>query len=82
MRTVREWAAPRASSNIIATLSRTTIREAIGLVSHYDSAPESPGAGDDGLGVAVALETARVIAARTDRSGRRSFSSPTAKKRA
>jgi hypothetical protein len=53
-------------SNIIATL-RGVRPEAIGLVSHYDSAPESPGAADDGLGVAVSLEAARVLAARADR---------------
>jgi peptidase M28-like protein len=53
-------------SNIIATLTGRR-REAIGLVAHYDSAPESPGAADDALGVAVVLETARVLAARTDR---------------
>ena len=52
--------------NIIATLSGRR-QEAIGLVAHYDSAPESPGAADDGLGVAVVLETARVLAARRDR---------------
>ena len=39
-------------SNIIAAL-RGRRPEAIGLVSHYDSAPESPGAADDALGVAV-----------------------------
>ena len=38
-----------------------------GSLSHYDSAPESPGAADDGLGVAVSLEAARVLAARSDR---------------
>jgi hypothetical protein len=53
-------------SNIIATLTGRR-PEAIALVSHYDSAPESPGAADDGLGVAVVLETARLLAARTDR---------------
>jgi hypothetical protein len=53
-------------SNIIATLSGHR-PEAFGLVSHYDSAPESPGAADDGLGVAVVLETARVLAARPER---------------
>ena len=42
-------------------------RNAIALVSHYDSAPEAPGGADDGLGVAVSLEAARVLAARTDR---------------
>jgi hypothetical protein len=40
---------------------------AIGLVSHYDSSPDAPGAADDGLGVAVSLEAARVLAARTSR---------------
>ncbi len=53
-------------SNIIAALAGRR-PEAIGLVSHYDSAPESPGAADDGFGVAVCLETARVLAARADR---------------
>ncbi|MEN3336932.1 MAG: hypothetical protein V7647_608 [Acidobacteriota bacterium] len=50
-------------SNIIAVLPGKR-SEAIGLLSHYDSAPESPGAADDGLGVAVSLEAARVLAAR------------------
>ncbi|HEY2434109.1 MAG TPA: M28 family peptidase [Vicinamibacterales bacterium] len=40
---------------------------ALGLVSHYDSSPDAPGAADDGLGVAVSLETARLLAARGDR---------------
>jgi Zn-dependent M28 family amino/carboxypeptidase len=54
-------------SNIIAVLpgSRT---DAIGIVSHYDSVPDAPGAADDGLGVAVSLETARLIAASQDRT--------------
>ena len=42
-------------------------RNAIALVSHYDSAPEAQGGADDGLGVAVSLEAARVLAARADR---------------
>src|SRR6185436_5564065 len=54
-------------ANIIAVLPGAK-PEAIGLHSHYDSAPESPGAADDALGVAVSLETARVLAARTDRN--------------
>ena len=53
-------------SNIIALLPGAR-REAIGLVAHYDSRPEAPGAADDGLGVAVMLEAARVFAGRTDR---------------
>ena len=48
-------------ANIIATLAGTR-REAIGLIAHYDSRPDAPGATDDGLGVAVALEAARVFA--------------------
>jgi len=53
-------------NNIIGVLAGRR-SEAIGLVAHYDSAPESPGGGDDGFGVAVCLETARVLAARPDR---------------
>ncbi|HEY3885898.1 MAG TPA: M20/M25/M40 family metallo-hydrolase, partial [Vicinamibacterales bacterium] len=53
-------------SNIIATKAGGDPR-AIGLVSHYDSVPESPGAADDAFGVAVSLEAARVLAARADR---------------
>ena len=40
-------------------------RQAIGLVAHYDSVPYGPGAGDDAFGTAVALEAARVLAARS-----------------
>ena len=50
-------------SNIIA-MKAGAERGALGLMSHYDSAPESPGGGDDGMGVAVSLEAARVLAAR------------------
>ena len=53
-------------SNIIAVKAGAE-RNAIGLVSHYDSSPDAPGAADDGLGVAVSLEAARVLGARTDR---------------
>ena len=34
---------------------------------HFDSVAEAPGAADDALGVAVALETARLFAARPNR---------------
>jgi hypothetical protein len=53
-------------SNIIATLPGSR-PEAIGLLAHYDSSPQAPGAADDGLGVAVVLEAARVLAARQHR---------------
>lgn len=40
--------------------------DAVALVSHYDSTPESRGAADDGLGVAICLEAGRVLAERSD----------------
>jgi hypothetical protein len=49
--------------NIIATRAGRQ-KDAIALVSHHDSRPESRGAADDGLGVAVCLEAGRVLAAR------------------
>jgi hypothetical protein len=51
--------------NIIATRPGRQA-ESVALVSHYDSPPESRGAADDGLGVAVCLEAGRVLAARSD----------------
>ncbi|HYG08847.1 MAG TPA: cyclic peptide export ABC transporter, partial [Pyrinomonadaceae bacterium] len=36
-------------------------RQALMLVAHYDSAPTSPGASDDGAAVAALLETARAL---------------------
>ena len=54
-------------ANIIAVLPGKR-SEALGLLSHYDSSPEAPGAADDGLGVAVSLEAARVLASRPDRT--------------
>lgn len=53
-------------ANIIAVRAGSQ-RSAIGLVSHSDSVPDAPGAADDAFGVAVSLEAARVLAARTDR---------------
>jgi hypothetical protein len=49
-------------SNIVGILPGEK-PDAIGLVSHYDSSADAPGATDDGLGVAVTLEAARVVAA-------------------
>ena len=51
--------------NIIATRAGRQA-ESVALVSHYDSPPESRGAADAGLGVAVCLEAGRVLAARSD----------------
>jgi Peptidase family M28 len=49
-------------ANILAVTNGTR-RDAIALVAHYDSVPDAPGALDDALGVAVCLETARLLAA-------------------
>lgn len=40
--------------------------QGVALMSHYDSVPAGPGAGDDGAGVAVGLEIARIIKGRND----------------
>ena len=62
----REHGLTARVSNIIGVLAGQR-QEAIGLLSHVDSVAEGPGAGDDALGVAVALETARVVSAQRDR---------------
>jgi hypothetical protein len=54
-------------ANIIA-IKAGTKPDAIGIVAHYDSIPEAPGALDDGLGVAVSLEAARVLGAQSGRT--------------
>jgi hypothetical protein len=51
--------------NILA-VKRGRQAEAVALVSHYDSPPESRGAADDALGVAVCVEAGRVLAQRAD----------------
>ncbi|CAN5668220.1 hypothetical protein BH24ACI5_BH24ACI5_10530 [soil metagenome] len=53
-------------ANIIGVLPGAR-REAIGLLSHYDSRADTPGAGDNAFGVAISLEAARVIAATAER---------------
>lgn len=53
-------------ANIIGVLPGTR-QEAVGLVSHYDSRGDTPGAADNAFGVAVSLEAARLIAATADR---------------
>lgn len=46
--------------NLIGVLpGRDRAAPALALMAHYDSAPGSPGAGDDAAGVAVALEVVR-----------------------
>jgi hypothetical protein len=49
-------------TNIVATKPGSR-HDALGLIAHYDSVPGAPGAMDDGIGTAVALESARLLAA-------------------
>jgi hypothetical protein len=49
-------------TNIVATRPGSR-QDAIALVAHYDSVAIAPGAMDDGIGTAVALESARLLAA-------------------
>jgi MFS family permease len=49
--------------NVVARLKGTGDGKAILLVGHYDSVSSSPGASDDGSGVALILETVRALKA-------------------
>jgi hypothetical protein len=50
--------------NIIARLpGKQRGRKAVLVLAHYDSQPHTPGAGDDGAGVAAMLETMRALRA-------------------
>lgn len=51
--------------NLVGVLpGRDRTAPALALMAHYDAAPGSPGAGDDGAGVAAILETVRALKAR------------------
>ncbi|HZF38571.1 MAG TPA: M28 family peptidase, partial [Blastocatellia bacterium] len=50
-------------NNVVARLNGSRGGKAILLMAHYDSAPNSFGASDDGSGVAAILETLRTIKA-------------------
>ena len=50
-----------AVANVIATRPGTASTGTVLLTAHYDTVAGSPGAGDDGLGVGVLLETARAL---------------------
>jgi len=49
--------------NVVARFQGRKSNESVLLLSHYDSVPNSPGAGDNASGVAAALETVRAIIA-------------------
>ena len=49
--------------NVLARLQGTSSGPALALVTHYDSVPAAPGAGDDASGCAMLLETLRALRA-------------------
>ncbi|WP_437964769.1 M20/M25/M40 family metallo-hydrolase [Sorangium sp. So ce260] len=60
----RQWGLPYDAAhveNIVARLPGADSTRAVALVAHYDSVPGSPGAADDGSGVAALLETLRAL---------------------
>jgi hypothetical protein len=62
----RELGSTAHVSNIIAVKAGPD-RSALGLVSHYDSVPEAPGAGDDGSRRGGVARGGALLAARADR---------------
>lgn len=50
-------------TNVLARLDGASAGKAVLLSVHYDSVPAGPGASDDGIGVAAALEVARALKA-------------------
>ncbi len=62
--TSRWYAAAGTVQNIVARLAGTEKGgKALALVSHYDSVPAAPGAGDDGAAVGAMLEALRALKA-------------------
>jgi len=49
--------------NVVGRLRGTADGGAVMLMAHYDSRPNTPGAGDDAAGVAAIVETLRILAA-------------------
>src|SRR5829696_6247971 len=60
-RTMEGTASMARVHNIHAQISGSSPTGHVVLVAHYDSVPRSPGAADDGAGVAAILEIARAI---------------------
>lgn len=59
---VRDGATIGYTNNVLGKIPGTRSTGTLFLVAHYDAAPASHGAGDDGAGVATLLETARALA--------------------
>ena len=62
--TYRAWdpIAIATVNNVVARLAGTQGEHSVLVVAHYDSAPTSPGAADDGTAVAAMLEVLRLMA--------------------
>jgi hypothetical protein len=59
-----EWWRCARVRNVVARLrGSANDHSAVALFAHYDTVPSSPGAADDGAGVATLLETARALRA-------------------
>jgi hypothetical protein len=58
------WVIAGAVENVLVRLPGTDPEGAILLMAHYDSAPDVPGAADNGSGVVTILEILRVLQAR------------------
>ncbi|HEX8282838.1 MAG TPA: M28 family peptidase [Pyrinomonadaceae bacterium] len=62
----RKWGTPFSAGtveNVLARVKGAGGGRPVLLAAHYDSAPNSPGASDDGSGVVTLLETARALKA-------------------
>ncbi|MEB4613396.1 M28 family peptidase [Leucobacter sp. M11] len=57
-----EYPSAAYTENVVGVIPGTDPTGTVTLVAHYDAAPASLGAGDDGAGVATILETARALA--------------------
>ena len=49
------------AQNILARMKGTRAEKTILVMSHYDSQPNTPGAGDDGVGVAAMMEAIQLL---------------------
>lgn len=60
---LRDSTSVRAATvrNVVARVPGSASTGAVALIAHYDGAPLSPAAGDNGLGVGTLLETARAV---------------------
>ena len=63
----RAWGGVTAANvyNIVARLKGSNSSKTLLIAAHYDSEPNTPGAGDDGSGCAAMLETIRALKAGT-----------------